>query len=87
MRRIRSTRKEIAIDGFSKTQNCDCVFTEAAGDEIIQIEFFERAADRIRFLDSSPRRFEEQAAARKRRPFGVEEAQIERRFEAQTHRA
>ena len=56
-------REIIAIDRFAEAQNRDGAVAEATGNEIIQIELFERAAHGVRFLACRPRRFEEQTPA------------------------
>src|SRR5580693_780271 len=81
------TGEVIAVHGLAEAQNGDGAFAEATRNEIIQIELFERAANRFGFLNGSARRFEEQAAALEGRTRGFQERQVQRAFWAQTHGA
>src|ERR1700675_4426846 len=80
-------RKVIAVHRLAEAQDCDGTLAKAAGDEIIEVELVERAADRVGLLSGGARRFEEEAAALERRPVRVEKAQVQRTFGAQAHRA
>ena len=71
------TGKEIPVNGLAQTENRDRVVMDAAGNEVIQIQMIERAA--YGFTASrAPERFVENRSARKLRPLGREETQVER---------
>ena len=80
-------REVIAIDRLAQAEHGGRAVVEAAGDEIVQVELFDRAAHGFGLVRCGARRFEKQAAALERRPRGIEKAQIERAFGPKTHRA
>ena len=63
----------------------DRAFAETAGDEIVEVEFFESAADGLRFLGGGARRFKEQATTCKGWAGWVQKRKIKRAFGAQAH--
>ena len=79
-------RKIIAINCFAKTDDGSGAIVETAGDEIIQVELLDRAADRFAFIRRGARRFEKQAAALERRTRRIEKAEIERTRRPESHR-
>ena len=78
-------REVVAVHGLTQSEDCDGAFAETAGDEIVQVEFFESAPDGFGFLGCCARGFKEQAAAGEGWAGWVEKRKIERTFRAQTH--
>ena len=79
--------KVVAVNRFAQAEHGDGAFAEAAGDEVVQIEFFERAPHGRRFSVAARRGFKEQAAALEGPGRGIEKREIERTFGADTHGA
>ena len=75
-------REVIAVDRLAQAEHGDRAVAEAAGDEIVQVELLERAADRIGFLAAARADSKKRQPRRERRPRRVEKAQIERAFGA-----
>ena len=80
-------REIIAVHGLAEAENGDGAFAETAGNEIIEVEFFESAADGLGFLGGGARGFKEQAATGKGWAGWVEKRKIERAFGTQAHGA
>src|ERR1700733_429125 len=74
------TGEVIAVHGLAQAQNRDGTFAETTRNEIIQVELFERAANRLGFLNRSARRFKEQAATLEGGASRVQKRKIQRAF-------
>src|SRR5208282_6070203 len=79
-------REIVAVNRLAEAENCGGAVVEAAGDEIVEVEFLERMANRVGFPRGAGG-FKEEAATRERRPRRVEKTQIEGAFGAESHRA
>src|SRR5271156_3911845 len=80
-------REIIAINRLAQADHGGGAIVEAAGDEIVQVEFFNGATGRFTFVRGGARRFEKQASALERGTRRVEKAEIERASRPESHRA
>src|ERR1700722_6021166 len=81
------TGEVIAVDGFAQAENGDGTVVETTGDEIVQVELFERATDRGGLFAGGASGFKEQTAAFSGQAFGIQEGEIERAFRTDAHGA
>src|SRR5438477_413430 len=80
------TGQKIPVDRLAKAENSNGMFADAAGNKVVEVELFERAADGITHVSRGTGRLEKERPAGKLGPGRLEETEIQRLGKPDAHR-